>query len=75
MRWLAVLALALATSAYGGTITFADVCAGYTVSKRGDDVLVRCPGMGYETPWLTVKNCRNPVVDRSVPGRLKISCA
>jgi len=52
-------------------LRFCDVCAGYTISKRGDDVLIRCPGVA--DPWLTIKNCRNPNAQRD-GSNLTITC-
>ena len=44
-------------------VKLCDLCAGYTVSKRGNDVLIRCPGMAQ--PWMIVSPCLNPKVVRS----------
>ena len=44
-------------------VKFCDLCSGYTVSKKGDDVLIRCPGL--KDPWMTIKNCPKPVVKRN----------
>lgn len=38
------------------------LCTGYTISTRGDDTLIRCPGL--RDPWLTLKNCTKPVATR-----------
>jgi len=45
------------------SLSFCMVCVGYTVSKRGDDVLIRCPGM--KDPWMIIVHCLNPKVARS----------
>jgi hypothetical protein len=45
------------------SLSFCKVCVGYTVSKRGDDVLIRCPGM--KDPWMIIVHCLNPKVARS----------
>ena len=55
--------LFVAGSVYADSVTFCDVCTGYTVSKRGNDVLIRCPGK--TEPWMTFKNCLNPVAKRN----------
>lgn len=47
------------------------LCTGYTISKRGDDVLFRCPSRPY--PWLIVKDCKNPKVVRSGPRNSNVS--
>lgn len=69
----ALLAVLTMTVAEASTVTFCDVCAGYTVSKRGNDVLIRCPGQPVDRPWMTFKDCRNPRVTRAA-GSLAISC-
>jgi hypothetical protein len=58
-------------SAYASPMTFCEVCAGYTISKRGNDVLIRCPGV--KDPWMTFKDCANPVVKRSA-ANVTITC-
>jgi hypothetical protein len=73
MKYLILLCLFMVGPAAAGSITF-DVCSGYTVSKKGNDVLVRCPGDPIDTPWLTFVNCLNPIADRSIPGKLVITC-
>lgn len=55
-------------------IKFCDVCAGFTVSKRGNDVLIRCPGRPLDKPWMTLQNCVNPKVDRTQPSNVSINC-
>lgn len=59
------------TRAHAGNVTFCNVCSGYTVSKRGDDVLIRCPGV--REPWMTFTHCLNPIVQRGA-GSLTINC-
>jgi hypothetical protein len=54
-------------------VTFCDVCAGYMISKRGNDVLIRCPGAPIDQPWMTFPNCNNPTVERT-PTQVKITC-
>lgn len=74
MKALAAIALLFAfTAAHAKPITFCNVCTGYTVSQRGDDVLVRCPGEPIEEPWLTFYDCHNPKVTRGA-GQLTITC-
>ena len=65
---------ATAAQAARRPLTFSEVCSGYTVSKRGTDVIIRCPGDPTDQPWFTFKNCPRPVVDRSKPGLLTITC-
>lgn len=50
-------------SAEARSVTFADVCSNYTISRRGDDLLIRCPG--EKEPWMTIKECKNPRAKRS----------
>jgi hypothetical protein len=56
-------------------IKFCDVCAGFTVSKRGTDVLIRCPGAPIATPWMTIRECSAPKVDRTQPSNVSITCS
>jgi hypothetical protein len=67
-----VIVFLMVASANAGSVAFCDLCTGFTVSKRGTDVLLRCPGKA--TPWMTIKDCANPKVDRSVPSRVSIAC-
>lgn len=39
-------------------------CKGYTISKKDDAVLIRCPGVPVETPFLTFRPCPTPNVVR-----------
>jgi len=73
-RFVVLLAFAVilyAATAHAAGVTFCDVCSGYTISKRGDDVLIRCPGQ--KDPWMTFKNCLNPKAKR-VGANLTITC-
>jgi hypothetical protein len=73
-RFVVLLALAVilyAAASHAGSLSLTNVCTGYTISKRGNDVLVRCPGM--RDPWLTMVNCRNPTVQRA-GGNITINC-
>lgn len=46
-------------------------CKGYTISKKGDDVLIRCPGL--PDPWLIFKPCPQPTVVRR-DGDFSVYC-
>jgi hypothetical protein len=46
-------------------VTFCDVCKNYMISKKGDDVYIRCPGEPLDKPWMTFKDCKNPKVTRT----------
>jgi len=73
-RFIVLLALAVilyAVTAQAGGVTFCNVCTGYTISKRGDDVLIRCPGV--RDPWMTFKNCKTPKATR-VGANLTLTC-
>jgi len=60
---VALILMALtALDAWARPLKLCDVCDGFTVSKRGDDVLIRCPGQ--TEPWMTFKNCKSPRVTR-----------
>ena len=54
-------------------VTYCDLCAGYTVSRKGDDVLIRCPGAPRDQPWMTIKDCKNPRMTQR-PDRVTITC-
>lgn len=72
MKWLWGSLLFVAFPALAvAPLKFCDVCSGYTISKRGDDVLIRCPGM--TEPWMIVKSCKKPVVQRSF-NNVSITC-
>ena len=65
-------ALSIPSAAAIRPVKFADLCPGYTISKRGDDVLIRCPGM--RDPWMTILSCKNPRVTRHSNGDVTIAC-
>lgn len=66
--------LLISFSAFAGRpVTFGEVCPGYTISKRGHDLLIRCPGEPRELPWMTIQDCKEPVAKRS-GDRLTITC-
>jgi len=46
-------------------VTFCDVCPGYMISKKGDDVYIRCPGEPMDKAWMIFKDCKNPKVTRT----------
>lgn len=78
---IVLLAVCMAPHAWGQgleRVTLANVCVGYTLSARGEDVYVRCPATPPPgPPWLRVVGCARggtPVVDRSVAGRVVITC-
>lgn len=68
-----VLSLSLAllcADATAGTITLADVCDGYMLTRRASDgaLIVRCPGV--PEPWLTLPDCKRPAAKvRKTPMR------
>lgn len=78
-RWSWLLALVLMGAvllaawidAQAVTLTFW-ICDGYTLSRRGDDVLVRCPNK--PDPVFTFRNCKTPIVKR-LPDRIVLTCA
>ena len=77
-RWAfaiaAIVALLLALDATAATskpLRLCDVCEGFTISKRGDDLLIRCPGK--PEPWMTIKDCKSPRVTRS-GNNITINC-
>ena len=67
------LVLVEVTHAAARPVSFSDVCIGFTISKKGNDVLIRCPGEPMDRPWMTIKDCKNPVVQRTATT-VKISC-
>ena len=70
----ALLAACLAVPALAAKpITFCGVCPGYMISKKGNDVLIRCPGEPLDKPWMTFKDCKNPKVTRT-PTMVTINC-
>ena len=69
-----VLGMVVATCVHARPVTFANLCWGYTLSKRGNDVLVRCPNDPQSTPWLTIVGCGNPTVVRTAT-MVTISCS
>jgi hypothetical protein len=70
--WALLLALVSVAAFAARPVKFADLCPGYTISKRGDDVLIRCPGL--TEPWMTIQKCRNPRVTRHSNGDVTIAC-
>jgi hypothetical protein len=77
---LFVILAVVTTRAFAGArpLTVCDVCPGYMISKRtnangGTDVLIRCPGAPIAEPWMTFKDCANPVVKRTA-DKVTITC-
>ena len=54
-------------------LKFCEVCTGFTLSKRGTDVLIRCPGQPINQPWLTIRECADPKVVRAA-NNVAITC-
>lgn len=56
--YLSVLSLSLALAAPLNTVTLADVCEGYALTRRVSDgaIVVRCPGQ--VDPWLVLPQCK-----------------
>lgn len=57
------------------TLRLTDVCPGYTVSRSPskNEVYIRCPPR--KDPWLTIRECAQPVVVRQPDGvSLHIEC-
>lgn len=72
VAFICVMTLALwAAAALGASISLCNLCANYTVSKRGNDVLIRCPGR--IDPVFVLTKCANPSVLRS-GGQVTITC-
>jgi len=67
------LVLVEVTHAAARSVSFYDVCVGFMISKRGNDVLIRCPGAPLDQPWMTIKDCKNPVVQRTATT-VQIAC-
>jgi hypothetical protein len=76
--WTVVLYVTTAHSQAVGPprpVKFCDVCAGFTVSKKGDDVFIRCPGQPVTSPWMTINTCPDPKVNRTAPNNVSITCS
>lgn len=71
---LVTVLLLYAVTGNARPVKFADLCAGYTISKRGDDVLIRCPGDQHQQPWMTITKCPKPKVTRHRNGDVTIAC-
>ena len=54
-------------------LTFCDLCAGFTVSKKDNDILIRCPSAPRDQPWLTIKDCKNPRMTQ-LKDKVTITC-
>ena len=52
-------------------LVLCDVCEGYTLSKKGDDLLIRCPNK--TDPWMILANCKNPIA-KKVGNKITITC-
>lgn len=66
--WLALLFVSIFLAlisgyAFARPLSITNLCEGFTISQRGNDVLLRCPGDA--TPFMTFKGCTRPVVQRS----------
>jgi hypothetical protein len=60
--------------AQGTKLTICDVCAGAQFTKKGNDVIWRCPGM--KEPYMVFKDCLNPKVERNKDGSVKsLTCS
>lgn len=76
---ISIFLLLFAPLADARPVTFCDVCPGYAISKKGNDVLIRCPVPAGSPPgtkgelWLTVQGCQNASVQRSAT-QVTVTC-
>ena len=58
-RLAAILFVAMAASPAAADprpLNLVDVCRGFTIERKGDDLEYTCPGA--KTPWLTMRGCK-----------------